>query len=320
MALKSICYETASDDEIVAACHHPLRDCIFHRRDTANTVVRISDVAVVKFGTLVYEEEARNLDGAHALVDQKLVRVPRVYRFITRDFSEGGPHFSKQGYLVMEYIQGRIPEESEYPDVTRNLALALKHMHTIRGPSAGPLGGGVSRGLYWEEDYPRFYSTDDFNAWLRTRQVPRNDWPVPLHFQTEDLVLCHLDIAPRNVLLLKDGRICLVDWGSAGFYPRTLEHMMLKTFAGGDAGFNELLLEALGALPADEEATMYLLAKIYNNNQQYYLYATVTHTHMEKFDVLLVSPLNAPTGTNGSPCLALGLLRPVPPPQPPTPS
>jgi len=234
-------------------------------------VVRISEAIVVKFDTLVYEEEARNLKRAHALIDQKLLRVLRAYRFFTRDLPEGRRCFGEEGYLVMEYMQGRVPEELEYLDFTRRLATALAHMHKIHGPSPGPLSGGVSRGLYWEQDQSYFHSTDDFNSWFLTRQVPKETWPDPLRFGPEDLVLCHLDIAPRNVLLRTDGSICLLDWASARFYPRILEFMMLKTFAGGNGGFSELLLDALGTLPAQEEAIMYLLACIYNNNQRYHL-------------------------------------------------
>jgi len=84
--------------------------------------------------------------------------------------------------------------------------------------------------------------------------------------------------------------------------------MMLRTFAGGDAGFNELVLEALGALPADEEVITYLLASMYNNNQRYYLYASIAQKHLNKSDLLLVSPPNAPTKMSGvevSACLSL---------------
>jgi len=48
----------------------------------ANAVVRISEAVVVKFGTLFYEEEAQNLKRAHALIDQKLLRVPQVPQFV----------------------------------------------------------------------------------------------------------------------------------------------------------------------------------------------------------------------------------------------
>jgi len=75
--------------------------------------------------------------------------------------------------------------------------------------------------------------------------------------------------------------------------------MMLKTFAGGDAGFNELLLNALGALPTHEEGMMYLLARIYNNNQRYNLYATVTRKHLSEVNFFLVSLPNSPTDMNG---------------------
>ena len=41
-----------------------------------------------------------------------------------------------------------------------------------------------------------------------------------------ELVFCHLDIAPRNLLRQEDGSLCLIDWASAGYYPRLFEFGM----------------------------------------------------------------------------------------------
>lgn len=32
-----------------------------------------------------------------------------------------------------------------------------------------------------------------------------------------ELVMSHLDVAPRNLMLLRDGSVCLLDWAFAGF-------------------------------------------------------------------------------------------------------
>lgn len=34
-------------------------------------------------------------------------------------------------------------------------------------------------------------------------------------------------VAPRNFILLQDGSLCLLDWTSAGFYPRFFESCVL---------------------------------------------------------------------------------------------
>ncbi|TVY88234.1 hypothetical protein LAWI1_G007368, partial [Lachnellula willkommii] len=38
-------------------------------------------------------------------------------------------------------------------------------------------------------------------------------------FAAAKLVMCHGDLAPRNILQLDDGRLALLDWANAGFYP-----------------------------------------------------------------------------------------------------
>jgi len=61
---------------------------------------------------------------------------------------------------------------------------------------------------------------------------------LSLSFQECDLklVLCHLDIAPRNILWLDedDGALCIVDWASAGYYPRIFEWCSLDILRGKD--------------------------------------------------------------------------------------
>lgn len=47
-------------------------------------------------------------------------------------------------------------------------------------------------------------------------------------FQWSKLVMCHLDIAPRNLMLLPDGSLCFLDWAFAGFYPSIFEIYTLK--------------------------------------------------------------------------------------------
>ena len=58
-----------------------------------------------------------------------------------------------------------------------------------------------------------------------------------------DLVLCHLNVAPRNILWLEDGSICFVDWEAAGFFPRLFEVCRQRILYGLDGDFNRLLLE-----------------------------------------------------------------------------
>lgn len=64
-------------------------------------------------------------------------------------------------------------------------------------------------------------------------------------FQDCELVLSHLDIAPRNIIWQDDGTIRLIDWQSAGFYPRLFEFWAQWNSEGKDGPFNSLLLKAM---------------------------------------------------------------------------
>lgn len=47
------------------------------------------------------------------------------------------------------------------------------------------------------------------------------DWTI--RFRNKGLTLCHLDLVPRNVLMLGDGKVGLLDWASLAIYPRSFE-------------------------------------------------------------------------------------------------
>src|SRR5579871_3376661 len=70
-------------------------------------VMKISDQAIVKAGWFV-SEEAANIRMAAALLDQNIVKLPKIYRL-----------FDMHGtsYLVMEYINGRNITKDDYPAV-----------------------------------------------------------------------------------------------------------------------------------------------------------------------------------------------------------
>ncbi|RDL33130.1 uncharacterized protein BP5553_08569 [Venustampulla echinocandica] len=105
MASLGLHHETATNDEIAAYCsnpHHvPLGGAPY-----GNNVIKLSDKAVVKFGIGVTEEEAKSQRRAYELIDHSVVRVPSVYRFFTKE---------ELGYIVMEYMEGRVLEPVEDP-------------------------------------------------------------------------------------------------------------------------------------------------------------------------------------------------------------
>lgn len=44
--------------------------------------------------------------------------------------------------------------------------------------------------------------------------------------------MCHMDLHARNIIVDRLGKIWLIDWGQAGFYPCHFEFAQLKSEAG----------------------------------------------------------------------------------------
>ncbi|KAG5301267.1 hypothetical protein I7I48_01224 [Histoplasma ohiense] len=110
-----------------------------------------------------------------------------------------------------------------YKDMTGRLAGIVGHLHSVRGRSVpGPVGGGVPRGNVWgyHDAEAEFGSVEDLNAWVNRRIAVIGK---SVDFRSYPLVLCHLDMCRRNIILMEDGALCLLDWGFAGFLPRIYE-------------------------------------------------------------------------------------------------
>ena len=70
----------------------------------------------------------------------------------------------------------------------------------------------------WEDSAPGNYHTvEGLENWI-------NSWQhTPVDFRGEDFVLCYLDTAAENILCIRSGQICLLDWTSAGYHPGYFE-------------------------------------------------------------------------------------------------
>ncbi|KAH8674407.1 kinase-like domain-containing protein [Tricladium varicosporioides] len=251
-------HKTASNDEIAAYCSNP-NHISFTEACYDNCVVKLSDEAVVKFGIGVKEEEAKSLKRAYELVDHNIIRVPFVYRFFMKE---------QQGYIIMEYMQGRVLKSIEDPVLMKRIADILAYLTSIRGSTPGALGGGVSCGILWSEhsEEPFLHTVKDMENWFNMRLKKQDP---KLIFGTSELVLCHLDIAPRNILLLQDNSLCLLDWASAGFYPRVFEECVIRITRGLRDHFNEDVLK-LGDLTEKEEIQITSMMLAYYNSVRFH--------------------------------------------------
>ncbi|KAL2827888.1 kinase-like protein [Aspergillus pseudoustus] len=209
----------------------------------ATRIIRISDHQVVKWGPDITREEAENQKIACKLVDTGIVRIPRVYGFFT---DERG-----WGYIVMEFTAGKIIDPLEDTAAIERVADVLDHFATLGRTVPGPLSRGLCRGLLFPETEDlRFDGRDEMERWFNSRLFEHNP---KLCFRSFNLVFCHLDIALRDLLWQEDGSLCLLDWASAGYYPRLFEFCAQLIIEGKDGKFNSIPLDSMKPL-SDEEA------------------------------------------------------------------
>lgn len=177
------------DSELITYCLSAPHDRIIGGIPKGNLVVRVSKQTVIKFGPGLSRDEAINQQNAYDFVDHNIVRVPRVHRFFADNCG--------RGYIMMDYVQGKVVNPLG-PDHVKRLARVLDYFSTIKGKIPGSLGGGPCHGLLWPETQDlTFRSLEKMEAWFNSRLFPGEG---KVSFQNCDLVLCHLDIAPRNII------------------------------------------------------------------------------------------------------------------------
>ncbi|XHG00228.1 hypothetical protein AWENTII_003695 [Aspergillus wentii] len=194
--------------DIATADEEWLIDLCHKKGLEGNRVIQLSNQIAVKYD--VTAAEAATQEFASNTVDSNIVHIPRVYRFIQ---AKG---LAPKGYLFMEYVPGqnlKVVDLETRKDLVPRIAQIAAHLSQIQGQSPGPVGGGEPHGYLWGDDAPHA------------------------------LVLCHLDLCRRNIILKADGSLCLVDWGSAGFYARLFELAVIPCMLPYDAPYEQPLLQ-----------------------------------------------------------------------------
>ncbi|CZS96541.1 uncharacterized protein RAG0_05821 [Rhynchosporium agropyri] len=241
MASQDLNHETASNDEIAAYCSNADHASLSEVCYDIH-VVKLSEDAVVKFGLNVKEEEATSLRRACELVDQD------------------------------------IPVEE--PVVVRRIADILAYLTIICGSVPGPLGGGESCGILWSEhsEEPLLHSVEEMEIWFN-RRLRKQDHK--LGFGESVLVLCHLDLAPRNFLLLEDGSVCLLDWASAGFCPRVFEECAIRVTRGLQDSFDEDALKLKDSSEKEEVQISSMMQAYYNTVRYHFRPQQAIHVALD---------------------------------------
>jgi len=113
-------------------------------------------------------------------------------------------------------------------------------MRTIVSPTAGSIGSGLYKTIWLDEEsmgIPPRVSAATFtvivNVWhnlkidsesKKTVEDHRRCALGPTQVDPAGLIFTHTDLAPRNIMFEEaTGKIWVIDWDLAGFYPRYFE-------------------------------------------------------------------------------------------------
>ncbi|KAB8356642.1 hypothetical protein FH972_024219 [Carpinus fangiana] len=149
----------------------------------------------------------------------------------------------------------------------------IHHLHAIQSPYLGPLCKGPSQALiFGEREDPTFTSIEDLETWINDRLLKRLS---PVSFIEHQLTLCHLHIAPRNMIWKPDGILCLIDWAWAGFFPWFFEACALKLAGPSDYHFSQQVLASMQQPTPEEQSLMERVLRAHYNTIRY----TSGHVH-----------------------------------------
>ncbi|RMZ87185.1 hypothetical protein DV736_g5589, partial [Chaetothyriales sp. CBS 134916] len=241
-----------TNSEIVGFCqlHKDDRSRLLSPDESGTKVIKLTDQVVVKFGRSVRLQEASAQDLAFKNTDCEVLRIPKVYRF----FSQQESKWDSVGYLVMEKIDGVNLEQLgdwDKAEIVSRVTTVLNALHSIPGTCPGPISGGEAYGyLYAQKSSGTEFSTiNDLESYLNERLA---FFERKISLGGQHLCLCHMDVAPRNFIMDVYGRLCLLDWATAGFYPRYFELWSLE-FADTCSShqFGPVLLQSLKATAAE---------------------------------------------------------------------
>lgn len=163
------------------------------------------------------------------------LRVPRPIRYV------GGSVEGENGIMIMEYLDGHSWDTAENVDeslTNERVRKAVQHMHTATPKATsqpvvpGPLDGGLAESFPWgrgqKEVEHAFASIQDVEMCANKRltqyaKTYKHRKTRNFNLRGQRLAICHGDLAPRNILILADGHVALLDWEYMCLYPLIFE-------------------------------------------------------------------------------------------------
>ncbi|KAL9124097.1 MAG: hypothetical protein Q9217_006538 [Psora testacea] len=250
--------QTYSHGDIIRYCANAPEDEILGGSDHGNRVVRFNNDYAIKWGVGVYELEYYNQIEAFRLLDPDIVRVPKPHDFFTDD--------SGRGYLVMDAMPGVNKKIIEGEADVEALTRVLDHFAIFKSSNPGPLAlrGPSYALLFGESDHPTLNTTSELQEWFNHRLLHSDR---QLDFSRFDMVLCHMDFFPRNILWEANQPPCLLDWLTAGYWPRIFErcsHLIVEGYESNCVIINT-------SVTGPELAQIDLILKAWRNIQWYSL-------------------------------------------------
>jgi hypothetical protein len=213
------------------------------------SLVQISNDTVVKFGHTFTSScsEALAMDLVRT---QTSILVPRPKRVIHHMHDEGN------GLIVMEFIRNGRQLHVCWPTLSlwaklkiiltmRRYLRQLPRIQDPRSTTPGPLASqpSVCNGLQFGYDPQGPFSTmtalaEYFHKLHHFSQYRSGQGYTPLPPLNENfftrLVFTHNDLNMRNILLDDCGRLWIIDWGFAGFFPPCFEYLGMRYAAQKD--------------------------------------------------------------------------------------
>lgn len=222
-------------------------------------IVRLSKFLVLKGGFGIPSHEAENQKFAQKSLN---LPVPNVHRiFATKIPGIIPTELVTAHFFVMDYVPGPTVEECwESLDhdtrtmVVRQVADIIDRMQSTPFDKVAP--GPILADQTQKFEGPWFTHAgvgpfgilEDLEGWcnhktdvcIKFQQLP-SDTP---RFRFQKLVFSHQDIAPRNLILDPQGKVWLIDWSWAGFYPPGFDQAVLPG-QSKNIEFTDLVLGSL---------------------------------------------------------------------------
>lgn len=216
----------ASEYEVVNHCCTVAGGCV------SGTMRVATDVFLKRSLDSAYHEYQNQLY-VWELCDARLLRVAKPLRWFEHVDSKG----LVWSYFLMEYLSGTTIEtyihtdshqtQRETGELVSKIFDALRHLHTVscdKCTRPGPVSGAKPCGFPWG-DYGlpcTMHRPQDLEALLYRILEIGGKQEVP-NLVLGRLQLVHGDLAARNIMILDNGSIAIVDWVTLSYYPPVFE-------------------------------------------------------------------------------------------------